>query len=91
VSLVVNPGVGKNLAYTLRKNTAGTAQTVTIADAATTGGPSGGAAVTITSADRVALEAVPTGTPTVDRVRIAYLMTDPTSVLGGNQGLLVSP
>lgn len=91
VALVSAPGAGNSYVFTLRKNTASTAQTVTVADAATTSGPSGGAAVTITNADRVSLECVPASGPTLTRVHAAFLMTDPTVVLGGTPGLLVSP
>src|SRR5688572_26414776 len=79
VSLTAAPGAGNTYAFTLRKNAGATAQTVTIADAATAGGPSGGAVVTITNADRVSLEQVPTSSPTLTRARVAFLMTDPVA------------
>jgi hypothetical protein len=79
-ALHAEPGSGKSIAITLRKNGADTAQTVTIADTATAGGPSAGAAVTISNADTMALKYVFTGVDSnLVRVATAYVLLDPVA------------
>jgi hypothetical protein len=74
------PGSGKSIAITLRKNGADTGQTVTIADAATSGGPSGAAPVTITDSDTMALKYVFTGVDTnLCRIATGYTLLDPVA------------
>src|SRR5262245_7149880 len=51
VTLEAAMGAGASVVYTLRNTTSDTAQTVTISAGATTGGPSGGAAVCVSRGD----------------------------------------
>lgn len=64
VALDVAPGAGKSWVFTLRKDGADTAQTVTIADAATSASFGAGSEVTYTSGSKLAVKSVPSGTPT---------------------------
>lgn len=72
------PGVGKSYTYTLRKNSTDTAQTVTVSGTSVDGTTSGGT-VSFDRADLVSLKAVPSGTPTSRRVRMAFWVVDPAA------------
>jgi hypothetical protein len=82
-----NPGA-TTLTFTLRKNTAATAQTVSMTGADPDDGPSSGAAVLLTSGDTFAMECVASSTGT-SRAHMAFLMTDPTAAIFN--ALLIAP
>jgi hypothetical protein len=80
-------GASKSWTFTLRKNQADSAQTVTISGASDVSGTSGGAAVTLTSSDRASLSATSSGSPAnLPRPSWAFLMTDPAAA--GTEGTL---
>ena len=91
VSLTAAMGAGASHVYTLRKNAADTAQTVTIGATQSSAGPSGGASVTLTNADTFAMKAVATLGSTTNVTRMAFLMTDPVAAAAGFNALLISP
>lgn len=78
------PGSGKSWAYTVRLNAADSAQTISIADAATTAGPSAGAAVAIVSGDFIGFEFTPTSSPasTVTEAWALIASTSPAEIKG---------
>lgn len=64
IKLITAPGVGKSWAFTIYKNGSSQgASTVTISGTATTGNVTG-LSIAVAAGDTLALEAVPTGTPT---------------------------
>lgn len=86
------PAAGKSYTFTLRKNGAPTAATVTISSTGATGNITG-LGIPITPTDTWSIESTPSGTPASMFPRISLLIGTPDglSASGGRAVLLVSP
>ena len=91
VALSGSPGVGKSYAFTARRNStspSGT-PTATIADNATSASDGSGT-VTVSDGDKVALQCVPSGSPTSRQMSWGFMQTT-AAPAGGFNALLIAP